>query len=422
MQQVDLIVHNSSQLVTCASSVVKRGLAMLDVGAIEDGAVAIADGRFVAIGVSNDILGKYSSENIVDAHEKVVVPGFVDPHTHIVYAGDRLNEFELKIRGADYLEILTSGGGILSTVRKTREASIEELVELALDRLDKMLVCGTTTCEIKTGYGLDVESELKMLSVIDELSNQHPIEIVPTLLAAHAIPPEHKDNSDAYVDLICSDILPKAWGWYENSQFFERGAPFSVDVFAEKNTYTVEQSRRIFEAASAYGFKIKAHVDQFTNLGGSRLGIESGALSIDHLDAISDEEIGLLAKSNTVGIVIPTENFSAGKSQFANARKMIDSGCAIAISTDYNPGSAPCPSMPMAMAISCRYQKLSPSEVLNASTINAAHAIGLGDHHGSIEVGKVADALILDTKDFRALMYEFGGNIVDSVIKNGEVL
>ena len=423
MTRVDLIIHNAGQLVTCSSpNGPKRGDSMLDVGIIEGGAFACADGKFVAIGSSEQILREFDSDEIIDADGRVVVPGFVDPHTHIVYAGDRLNEFELKIKGADYLEILTSGGGIISAVRNTREASLEDLVELALERLDKMLVCGTTTCEIKTGYGLDVESELKMLAVIDELSNQHPIEIVPTLLAAHAIPPEFKDNSDAYVELICSEILPQAWNWYENSQFYERVVPFSVDVFAEKNTYTVEQSRRIFAAAELFGFQIKAHVDQFTNLGGSRLGIESGALSIDHLDAISDEEIELLANSDTVGVVIPTENFSAGKSQFANARKMIDSGCAIAISTDYNPGSAPCPSMPMAMTIACRYQKLLPSEVLNASTINAAHAIGLGEHHGSIEVGKVADALILDTKDFRALMYEFGGNIVDSVIKNGEVL
>ncbi|HMT08895.1 MAG TPA: imidazolonepropionase [Pyrinomonadaceae bacterium] len=423
MRQVDVIIHNSGQLATCASGgKAKRTADMLDVGVVENGAVAIADGRFVGVGTTADILGAFSSDDVVDADGRAVVPGFVDPHTHIVYAGDRLNEFELKIKGADYLEILTSGGGIISTVRNTREASVEELVELALERLDKMLLCGTTTCEIKTGYGLDIESELKMLAVIDELSNQHPIEIIPTLLAAHAIPPEFKDNSDAYVELICGEILPKAWNWYENSQFYERAVPFSVDVFAERNTYTIEQSRRLFEVARCFGFQIKAHVDQFTNLGGSRLGIDYGALSIDHLDAISDDEIELLADSDTVGVVIPTENFSAGKSQFANARKMIDAGCAIAISTDYNPGSAPCPSMPMAMAISCRYQKLLPSEVLNASTINAAHAIGLGEHYGSIEVGKVADALILETKDFRALMYEFGGNIVDSVIKNGEVL
>ncbi len=422
MQHVDLIVHNSSQLVTCASADVKRGNSMLDVGLVEKGAVAISEGTFVGIGTSDEILSQYIAENIIDAHGRTVVPGFVDPHTHIVFAGDRLNEFELKIKGADYLEILTSGGGIISTVRNTRAASVEELEELGRERLDKMLACGTTTCEIKTGYGLEIESELKMLAVIAELDKQHPIDIVPTLLAAHAIPPEFKDDSDGYIDLICDELLPKAWSWYKGSHFAEQNIPFCCDVFTERNTYSVEQSKRLFDAAKSLGFGIKAHVDQFTNLGGSRLGIESGALSIDHLDAISDEEIKLLADSDTVGVVIPTENFSAGKTEFANARKLIDSGCAVAISTDFNPGSAPCPSVPMAMAIATRYQKLLPNEALNAATINAAYAIGLGRTHGSIEAGKQADLLILDANDYRAIAYEFGGNLVERVICKGKVL
>lgn len=422
MQHIDLIVHNSKQLVTCASSVAKRGSAMLDVGLIENGAVAIANGRLVGVGTSDEILRQFNAEIVVDANGNAIVPGFVDPHTHIVYAGDRLNEFELKIKGADYLEILTGGGGIISTVRNTRSAGIEDLVESGLVRLDKMLACGTTTCEIKTGYGLDVDSELKMLAVIEKLDKQHPIDIVPTLLAAHAIPPEFKDDADGYIYLICNILLPKAWSWYESSHFAERKIPFCCDVFTERNTYTVEQSRRLFHAAKAIGFGIKAHVDQFTNLGGSRLGIESGALSIDHLDAISDEEVELLADSDTVGVVIPTENFSAGKTQFANARKLIDRGCAVAISTDYNPGSAPCPSMPMAMAIACRYQKLLPNEVLNSATINSAFAIGLGATHGSIEVGKQADLMILSTNDHRSISYEFGGNLVEQVICKGKLL
>jgi len=420
MPNADLIIHNAGQLVTCASkNKPKRRNSMLDVGVVDDGAVAIAGGKIAAVGASRVVMNEWTSDEIIDAEGRAVAPGFVDPHTHIVYASDRLNEFELKIKGADYLEILTNGGGIISTVRNTRSASIDELIELGLARLDKMLACGTTTCEIKTGYGLDVESELKMLSVLEELDKKHHIDIVPTLLAAHAIPPEFKDDSNGYVDLICDELLPKAWRWYEGSHFALQKIPFCCDVFTERNTYSVEQSKRLFDAARALGFGIKAHVDQFTNLGGSRLGIESGALSIDHLDAISDEEIELLAISDTVGVVIPTENFSAGKKEFADARKLVDSGCAVAISTDYNPGSAPCPSMPMAMAIACRYQKLLPSEVLNAATINAAHAIGLGHTHGSIEVGKRADLVIVDAKDYRQLMYEFGGNQIAKVIKSG---
>ena len=227
---------------------------------------------------------------------------------------------------------------------------------------------------------------------------------------------------DAYVDLICNEMLPLAWKWYEQSHFAEKQTPFFCDVFTEKNAFSIEQSRRVFEAARSLGFGVKAHVDQFTNLGGSSLAIKSNAISIDHLDAISDEEIAQLAASETIGIIIPTENFNAGKTQFADARKLIDAGCAIAISTDYNPGSAPCPSQPMAMAISCRYQKLLPSEALNAATINAAFAIGLGKTHGSIEVGKRADLLIFDCKDYRQIAYEFGSNFVETLIVKGQKL
>jgi imidazolonepropionase len=394
---------------------------MLDPGIVENGAIAIADGKILGVGGSAVILDSYSSDNVIDADGRVVCPGFVDPHTHIVYAGDRLNEFELKIKGADYLEILTSGGGIVSTVKQTRAATVEALVEQSLTRLDKMLACGTTTVEIKTGYGLDAETELKMLEVITELDRRHSINIVPTLLAAHAVPPEYKENSEKYINLICDTMLSSAWKWFVGSTFYGR-TPFFCDVFCEKGAFTLVQSRKILETAKSLGFKLKAHVDQFTNLGGSKLAIEAGATSIDHLDAISDDEIKLLSKSDTIGIVIPTENFSAGKVQFADARELIDSGCAVALSTDFNPGSAPCPSQPMAMAIACRYQKLLPSEALNAATINAAYAVGLGNKLGSLEVGKQADLLIFDTADYRQIAYEFGGNLVSSVISKGKVV
>lgn len=449
MTRVDLIIHNAGQLITCASGgKPKRGASMQDVGIIADGAVAIADGKFVGVGTSGEILAAFMADEMTDAEGRVVCPGFVDPHTHIVYAGDRLNEFELKIKGAEYLEILANGGGIISTVRQTRDASFDDLVSQSRGRLDKMLACGTTTCEIKTGYGLDTETEMKMLRVIEELDNTNPIDIVPTFLAAHTVPLEFKGNTDGYVELICNEMLPAAVEWYLSYSMGNRlrrgfvGDPdfatcgtgmirqamqhpqmnFFVDVFTEKNAFDLEQSRRILSTARSLGFRLKAHVDQFTNLGGSRLGVESGAVSIDHLDVISDDEIAELAISDTIGIVIPTENFNAGKTQFAPARKLIDSGCAVALSTDYNPGSAPCPSMPMAMAISCRYQKLLPSEALNAATVNAAHAIGLGDSHGSIEVSKQADFLVTDVRDYRQLAYEFGGNLILKVIKAGEAV
>jgi imidazolonepropionase len=416
--KADLIIHNAGQLLTCASGgKPKRLNAMQDLGVITDGAVAVRGGKIAAVGGSAEILAGFETDSIIDAEGRVVCPGFVDPHTHIVFAGERLNEFELKIKGADYLEILAAGGGILNTVKQTRAASIEKLVDSALFRLDKMMEHGTTTAEIKTGYGLDTETELKMLEAIFELGESHPIEVVPTFLPAHAFPAEYRDDHQAYVDLICGEMLERAMNLYRMQV---SNSPVFVDVFCEKNAFNLQQTQQILEKAKEHGFGIKAHVDEFTNLGGARLAIGLGATSIDHLDAISDEEISLLAGSDTVGIITPTVNFNFGSAHYADARKMIDAGCAIALSTDYNPGSAPCPSQPMAMQIACRYQKLLPSEAFNAITINAAFGMGLGDRVGSLEVGKQADILILETKDYREVAYEFGSNFVNSVFKAGE--
>jgi imidazolonepropionase len=308
--KADLVISNIGQLVTCASgNKPKRGAAMIDVGLIANAGVAVIEGKVAAIGTSHEVTNNYTSDAVIDVGGKVVCPGFVDPHTHIVWAGDRLDEFELKIKGADYLEILAAGGGILSTVSSTRAASIEELVESGLKRLDKMLASGTTTVEIKTGYGLDTDTELKMLRVIEELDKAHPIDIVPTFLAAHAVPREFKNDADGYVSLVCEQMLPRAWNWFESSHFFDR-VPFFVDVFCERNAFGVAQTKHIFLAARALGFQIKAHVDEFSNLGGSRVSIASGAVSIDHVDAISDDEIDLLAASDTIGVITPTVNFN----------------------------------------------------------------------------------------------------------------
>jgi imidazolonepropionase len=422
--KADLVISNIGQLVTCASGgVPKRAAAMRDVGLITDGSVAVVNGKITAVGKYRDISDDWTADQIIDAGGKVVCPGFVDSHTHIVFAGDRLDEFELKIKGADYLEILAAGGGILSTVEKTRAASVDELVSLGLARLDKMLACGTTTAEVKTGYGLDHDNEMKMLHVIEEMDKKHPIDIVPTFLAAHAIPSEFKGRSDEYLDLICKHWLLEVWNWWSLSHFFGK-APCFVDIYCEQGAYRPDQMARLIDAvAELKGFLgFKAHVDQFNNLGGSGIAIEAGATSIDHMDEISDDEMSMLAESDTIGIVIPTENFNSGKAKFAPARKLVDVGCAIALSTDYNPGSAPCPSLPMAMAIACRYQKLLPTESINAATINAAFAIGLGDEVGSIEIGKSADLVMLDTRDYREVAYEFGDSLVKSVVKNGDVV
>lgn len=418
--KADLIIYNAGQLVTCASSgEPKRMPQMQDVGIIEGGAIAIDQEKMIAIGKTADILREYESAAKIDAEGKVVTPGFVECHTHIVFAGNRFNEFELKIKGADYLEILQSGGGILSTVDQTRKADLSQLIDSSKSRLDKLLELGVTTCEVKTGYGLNTETELKMLAAIIELDRRHSIDLIPTFIPAHAFPPEFKENTDGYVELVCDEMLPKAADILKSKY---NGGNFFVDVFCEKNAFDLKQARRVLVTGKSLGFKLKAHVDEFTNLGGSRMAIELGATSIDHLDAISDEEIVLLARSGTVGVITPTVNFNFGSCEFAAARKMLDAGCALAISTDYNPGSAPCPSLPNAMAIACRYQKILPAEAFNAATVNAAFAVGLGREAGSLEVGKQADILIFDSRDYREIAYEFGGNMIETVIKKGKIV
>jgi imidazolonepropionase len=365
----------------------------------------------------------------------------VDPHTHVVYAGDRVNEFELRIKGATYMEIMAAGGGIANTTRATRAASLEELVAETSVRLDAMLRLGTTTVEAKTGYGLDTETELKMLRAIEALDQAHPVELVPTFLGAHAIPPEYKGRTDDYVELIVREMLPRVAEWYHASHFASPPAPsperellrsgegvtqaevrFFCDVFCEQNAFDVAQSRRVLEAARALGMGIKAHVDEFTSLGGVPMALELGATSIDHLDVTSAEDIARLAQSNTIGVVIPAVSFNLGSTHFANARALLDAGAALALTTDINPGSAPCPSLPLVMALACRYQRLLPSEALNACTINAAHAIGLGERIGSLEVGKQADILIVNAPDYRHLAYQFGVNLVEQVIKKGQLV
>ena len=431
---IDLIIENAAQLVTCASGgKPKRRTELQNVGLIENGAIAIDKGEIVGVGASDKIRGQFKAATMIDATGQTVAPGFVDCHTHIVFAGNRFDEFELKIKGADYLEILAAGGGIISTVRQTRNATETELSEQTRKRLDRMLALGTTTAEVKTGYGLETATELKMLDVIAELDQTHFLDLIPTFLPAHALPPEFvpevqspkskvQSPSDEYVKLICNEMLPLAAAWYKDLHFALDKTPLFCDVFCEQNAFNLAQSERVLETAKTLGFGLKAHVDEFNNLGGARMAIELGATTIDHLDQTSEAEIELLAESQTIAVVTPTVNFNFGSKEFADARKLIESGCAVAVSTDYNPGSAPCPSLPVAMAIACRYQKLLPSEALNAATINAAFAVGMGDKIGSLEVGKQADVLILETNDYRQIAYEFGANSVKTVIKKGRIV
>ena len=421
MIEADLLIHSAAQVVTCAADAPKRGATMQDVGLISDGAVVVKDGRILAIGPTESIRERYGAGQTINATGKVVCPGFVDPHTHVVYAGDRLGEFEQRIRGASYLEIMAAGGGIVSTMQATRDASVEHLVEATLPRLAQMLRLGTTTAEVKTGYGLSLESELKMLQAIAALDLAQPIDLVPTFMPAHALPPEFNGRAAAYVTWVIEEMIPAAADWYKQSHFAENGRPFFADIFCEQNAFTVEQSRQVLAAGLAQGLAAKIHADEFNSLGGVGLAIDLAATSVDHLDATTAEDIERLAASDVIGIVLPAVNFNLGSHEFADARSLIDAGAAIALSTDINPGSAPCPSVPLVLAIATRYQRLLPAEALNAATINAAFGVGLGQETGSLEPGKQADLLLLACDDYRQSVYQFGGNLVEMVVKNGRI-
>jgi imidazolonepropionase len=420
---IDLLIHSASQVVTCASpNGPKRGTDMLDVGLIEDGAVAVDGDRIIAVGPSAELHSQYTGRQTIDAGGKVVCPGFVDPHTHVVYAGERIDEFEQRIRGASYMEIMAAGGGIMSTANAVRAASVEQLAAQSRARLDAMLRLGTTTAEVKSGYGLDTASELKMLQAIEILDREHPITLVPTFLGAHTVPAEYKGRTDAYVRLVIDEMLPAVQAWYQESHFSASGVPLFCDVFCEQNAFDLAQTEAVLRAGLARGMQPKLHADEFTDLGGVGLAVELGAVSVDHLDVTPPEAFARLAASGTVGVVLPAVNFNLGSGHFADARSLLDAGAALALSTDINPGSAPCPSMPLVMAIACRYQKLLPAEVINACTINAAHAIDMGERVGSIEVGKRADLLLVNTQDYRQLAYQFGENLVEGVVKGGVVV
>jgi imidazolonepropionase len=421
--KTDLLIHSAAQLVTCASrDGPKRGAALADVGLIPGGAVAVSDGEIVDVGATDDLCAAYTADRAIDASGKVVCPGFVDAHTHLVYAGDRADEFEMRVAGVTYMQIMASGGGIVSTMRATRAATVEQLVVESRHRLDEMLSLGTTTVEAKTGYGLDADSEIKMLDAIAALDRQHPIDLVPTFLGAHAVPPEYKGRPDEYVQLVAEEMIPAVARWLRTAPFAGRQIALFCDVFCEAGVFDCDQSRRVLEAGLAHGLPAKLHADEFESLGGVSLAVKLGAVSVDHLDVTVPDEIVKLAASDTIGVLLPTVGLNLGSVRAAPARAMSDAGVALALATDLNPGSAPCLSMPLTMAVACRYGRLLPAEALNASTVNAAYAVGLGDRVGSIQVGKQADLLVLDVPDYRHIAYWLGGNPVEKVIKRGRVV
>ena len=411
-----MLLHSASQLLTLAGGP-QRGRDLGRLAIIEDGALLLRDGRVFETGTSADLLARHKKEEQLDAQGRVVMPGLVDAHTHAIWAGDRAAEFELRLQGKSYLEILEAGGGILSTVGATRAASVEQLVEETRPRLRRMFAHGSTTIEVKTGYGLELASELRMLEALLRLDEEGPWELSPTLLAAHAIPPEYKDRADEYVTEICAVMLPEVKRWW-GQRAGNRALPF-VDVFCETGAFDLAQARRIFESAKELGFPLKIHADEFDNLGGAGMAVEFGAASADHLVATSAVEIAALGGSQTVAVALPATPFGLAEPHYTPAQQILEANGLLAVASDLNPGTAWGESLQFAMALACRYLKLTPAQAIAAATINAASALGREDEIGSLEAGKQADLLILDVDDYRHLGYRFGTNLVHTIVKKG---
>ena len=416
-----MLLHSASQLLTLKGGP-QRGPELGSLGLIEDGAVLIQDENILAVGPTPELLAAHPDEPRLDASGCVVMPGFVDPHTHVVWAGDRAAEFEMKLSGAKYLDILAAGGGILSTVRQTRLAPVETLIAQTRLRLQRMFSYGTTTAEAKTGYGLEIGAEVKMLETILALDAEGPLELAPTFLGAHAISPEYKDDPQGYTDLLCGEMLPTVIDWWHKhyAPASMRQPPF-VDVFCETGAFNLAQSRQILEKARSLGFPLKIHADEFDNLGGASLAVELGAVSADHLVKTSAADIQALGKSDTVAVSLPCTPFGLAESEYTPAREIIAAGGILALASDCNPGTAWCESMQFVIALACRHLKLTPAQAIAAATINAAHAICRAGRIGSLEPGKQADLLVLSVPDYRQLGYRFGTNLVRQVVKRGKV-
>ncbi|TXT53977.1 MAG: Imidazolonepropionase [Candidatus Thorarchaeota archaeon] len=412
----DILLTHIGQLATLEghSDEPKTREEMKELSIIEDGAIAIKDGKILAVGSTKEVLSQVSEEPILPAIEfpdMLAVPGFVDSHTHLVFGGSREKDFAMKLEGRTYMEILEAGGGILNTLRATREAKQGELCSNAFSYADNMLAQGTTTIEAKSGYGLNVEDEVKMLRALKELQSRIPSSIISTFMGAHAIPPEYKGKTEKYVDLVIDEMIP-AVAKDSLAEF--------CDVFCEEGVFDVEQSRSILQAARKEGMKIKLHADEIVQLGGAELAGELNAISADHLLQASDEGLEAMKKAGTIATLLPATAFSLD-TDYADARKMIAMGLPVALATDFNPNCTN-ESMFFTIALACYKMKMHPREAITASTINAAHALDRGKELGSIEPGKRADIIILECPNPEFLAYRFAVNLVHTVIVNGEVV
>ncbi len=413
----DLAIVHANQLITMDSKfgVPRIGEKMGELAIILDGAVAVKDDKIIFVGNTKDLMSKFAYDQIkkkIDATNKLVTPGFIDPHTHIVFDGSRENELSMKLAGKSYLEILETGGGILKTVRETRKASLEKLVENGKKILDRMMTYGTTTVETKSGYGLSLDNEIKSLKAANILNKEHPLDVVSTFLGAHAIPPEYKGRTEEYVDLIITEMIPK---------IASEGLAEFCDVFCEEGIFSIEQTQKIINAAKRYGLKPQIHIDEIVDTNGALLAAKLNAIQAGHLLKSNDEGLKAMAKAGVIATLLPGTPFCLMLKDYAPARKMIEFGISVALATDLNPNCWT-ESMQMIIVLACYNMKLSPAEALTAATINAACALQRQDKVGSIEVGKKADLVMFNVPNYQFLAYQFGINLVSTVIKNGKIV
>ena len=412
--KADLILKNIGKLVTMqGSSSFRVKEEMNKINIIENAYIAVKNGKILAIGVGDEFGNLCGDDTkIHDAEGLLVTPGLIDSHTHLIHGGSRENEFSMKLNGVPYIEILNNGGGILSTVKATKDASEEALYKKAKKSLDRMLEFGVTTVEEKSGYGLELNTEIKQLEVARALDKNHPVDLVHTFLGAHAVPEEYKENHKAYIDILVDVMMPK---------IKDMGLAEFCDVFCEEGVFTIEESEYILQKAKEMGYKLKIHADEIESLGGAELAAKLGCVSADHLMAASDEGIKMMAENNVVANILPATSFNLNKN-YADCRKMIDMGAIVSLSSDYNPGSCPSENLQLVMQLGCLHLKMTPNEVLTAVTINAAYAIDRADKIGSIEVGKNADFVVFDARNVEYLMYHFGINHTKKVYKNGNLV
>jgi len=410
-----MLVLNAAELVTLRGPERARTKAeMSQLASIKDGAVAIQDGTIVDVGKSRSILKEHGSRGTtkIDASGKVVMPGFVDPHTHLVFAGSREFEIGLKAKGKTYMQILQEGGGIFRTVRDTRAASADELYREGSRRLKSMLSHGSTTVEAKSGYGLDKEVELRMLETVRMLDRDSPVTLVPTYLGAHAVPPEYKDKADDYVDFIVNEVLP---------EISKRQLAEFCDVFCEKGVFSVDQSRRVLLAAKSLGMKLKLHADELQRTGGAELAAELRVTSADHLAHPSDDGLVAMASKDVVGVLLPATPYASMSGDYADGRRLIDVGVPVALGTDFNPNCWN-ESMQFTISLACFKMRMTPEEAITAATMNAAAALGIERKVGSIEQGKRGDLIVLDVPSHEHVPYRFGTNLCSTVVKEGRIV